>query len=90
MINTKSDMRKGSLLEETFDMLRKLNLQELEIVQSVIKSIASKDDNYYQPLSEAESFLGSMKQLRRSMRVFPMMRKKLKRKLSGSLGCEIL
>ena len=54
MINTKSDMRKGSLLEETFDMLRKLNLQELEIVQSVIKSIASKDGNYYQPLSEAE------------------------------------
>ncbi len=54
MINTKSDTRKVSLLEETLDMLHKLNLQELEIVQSVIKSLTAKDDDYYQPLSEAE------------------------------------
>ncbi|MBQ6344365.1 MAG: hypothetical protein IJI41_14710 [Anaerolineaceae bacterium] len=54
MINTKPTDRNVSLLEETFDMLRKLDFQELEMVQNVIRTITSKEDDYYKPLSETE------------------------------------
>ena len=54
MIDTKIDPGKVSLLDETIDMLRKLDLQELKAVQSVIKVFISKDDDYYRPLSETE------------------------------------
>ena len=54
MIDTKIDPGKVSLLDETIDMLRKLDLEELKAVQSVIKVFISKDDDYYRPLSETE------------------------------------
>ena len=54
MIDTKTANRDGSVLEETIDMLRKLDLQELEAVRSVIKIFISKDEDYYKPLSESE------------------------------------
>ena len=54
MIDTKINKENVSVLEETIDMLRKLDFQELEAVQAVIKVFLSKDDDYYKPLSESE------------------------------------
>ena len=44
----------NTMLQNTIDMLSELNEYELNAVQSVIKVIISKQDNYYKPLSEKE------------------------------------
>ena len=47
---------KSTVLQNTIDMLSELNEYELNAVQSVIRVIISKQDDYYKPLSEEDMF----------------------------------
>ena len=42
------------ILRDTIDMLGELNQTELQAVQSVIRVIITKQDDYYKPLSEEQ------------------------------------
>ena len=44
----------STVLQNTIDMLSELNEYELNAVQSVIRVIISKQDDYYKPLSEED------------------------------------
>ncbi len=48
--------QKGNAFQDTVSMLSELNEYELKAVQSVIRVIITKQDNYYHPLSEMELF----------------------------------
>lgn len=54
MSAVKTGESKAAVLEETINMMRNLDLDELEAVRSVINVIVHKEDNFYKPLSEAE------------------------------------
>lgn len=54
MINTKMENPNTALLNETIDLLHKLDFHELKAIQSVIKVFISKGFDYYKPLSEEE------------------------------------
>ena len=54
MFSTKTSENKTDILDDTINMLRELNIDELEAVRSVINVIVHKEDNYYKPLTEAE------------------------------------
>ena len=46
----------STVLQNTIDMLSELNEYELNAVQSVIRVIISKQDDYYKTLSEEDMF----------------------------------
>ena len=54
MLAVKASENKADILDDTINMLRELNLDELAAVRSVINVIVHKEDNYYKPLTEAE------------------------------------
>lgn len=54
MSAVKTGESKAAVLEDTINMMRNLDLDELEAVRSVINVIVHKEDNFYKPLSEAE------------------------------------
>lgn len=45
-----------SILKETIEMLGELSDYELQAVQSIIRVIITKQDEYYRPLSEKELY----------------------------------
>ena len=53
---TNTAYQNKSILKETVEMLGELNDYELQAVQSIIRVIITKQDEYYRPLSEKELF----------------------------------